>query len=143
MAWTYENGSPGGVSGIISWKGAWVTSTDYIVGDGVSNDGSSYVCKLAHTSAAATKPGTGASWTTYWDLIAQKGSTGSISGLSVETPSGAVNGVNTSFTVLNTPSFITINGLVQTEGEDYTIVGLAITTTNPPPTGSLIRSYYA
>src|SRR5262245_27365625 len=38
-------------------------------GDVVSQSGSYYDCKLDHTSDATNQPGTGASWTTYWDLL--------------------------------------------------------------------------
>lgn len=58
------------------WEGDWTTSTAYIVHDAVSNNGSMYVCKSAHTSSASTEPGTGASWATYWDLSVSKGDTG-------------------------------------------------------------------
>ncbi|MCP4381412.1 MAG: hypothetical protein GY798_08345, partial [Hyphomicrobiales bacterium] len=58
------------------WQGAWLSSTTYAVLDAVENDGSSYVCKLAHTAAAANEPGVGASWSTYWDLSAQAGTDG-------------------------------------------------------------------
>ena len=61
---------------IANWKGAWATSTNYIANDAVSNDGGSYICTLAHTSAAGSEPGTGGSWATYWDLMADKGSDG-------------------------------------------------------------------
>lgn len=63
--------------------GAWVTATAYesdVNGDGnlgdgddghiVSQSGSYYRCKLAHTSGASTQPGIGVSWATNWDLIA-------------------------------------------------------------------------
>jgi hypothetical protein len=77
MAWNYENGAAGVIAGVTNWKGAWVTSTLYKIGDGVQNDGSAYVCILEHTSGATTEPGTGASWSTYWSLLASKGDTGS------------------------------------------------------------------
>ncbi len=64
----------------IGWEGAWVTSTAYEFGNIVGNDGSSWICILAHTSAAATEPGTGASWQTYWELFASIGASGSGSG---------------------------------------------------------------
>ena len=64
------------VTGFI-WEGAWVTATSYTVNDGVSNSGNSYVCILDHTSdPTITQPGTGSSWETYWDLMAQEGSSG-------------------------------------------------------------------
>lgn len=50
----------------------WVESHAYVVGDVVYSapptQGEIYTCKLAHTSAAANKPGAGASWATYWTL---------------------------------------------------------------------------
>jgi hypothetical protein len=60
----------------ITWKGAWVTATSYVVSDGVQDGGSSYICKVAHTSGASTEPGVGGSWTTNWDLMVAKGATG-------------------------------------------------------------------
>lgn len=45
---------------------AWASGTAYAAGDLVSNDGNYYRCSTAHTSAAATEPGTGADWTTKW-----------------------------------------------------------------------------
>lgn len=76
MGWTYENGAAGVVAGITNWKGAWLTSTLYKIGDGVQNDGSGYVCILEHTSGATTEPGTGVDWATYWSLLASKGDAG-------------------------------------------------------------------
>lgn len=64
-------------------------------------------------------------------------------GLSKETPSGAINDSNVTFTVANTPKFIQLNGAVQEDGGvDYTLSVLTITFVNPPPTGSILRSYY-
>lgn len=54
----------------IEWQGMWLTATGYAIGDGVSNDGSSYICVANHTSGAGNEPGTGASWQDNWDLIA-------------------------------------------------------------------------
>tara|TARA_R110000796_G_scaffold252537_2_gene387469 strand:+ start:12028 stop:14700 length:2673 start_codon:yes stop_codon:yes gene_type:complete len=48
---------------------AWVTATDYVIGDGVTNGGSSYTATTDHTSGASTEPGTGGSWAANWDLI--------------------------------------------------------------------------
>ena len=45
----------------------WATATAYIVGQPVSNDDVTYVCKVAHTSGALDdEPGTGALTGTYW-----------------------------------------------------------------------------
>lgn len=62
-----------------AWSGASVSYEDDVNGNGtggngddgsvVTNGGSYYRCKLAHTSGAASEPGVGGSWTTYWDLL--------------------------------------------------------------------------
>jgi len=62
------------VAGVLgTWLGPWVTSTVYAVDDAVESGGGSYICISAHTSAASDEPGTGASWETFWDLVAAKG----------------------------------------------------------------------
>ena len=61
-------------------RGAWATSTAYIIGDIVSYSGSSYTCILGHTSSGSNTPPN----TTYWALLAQVGSDG---------PSGLNNAV--------------------------------------------------
>jgi len=43
------------------WYGRWA--------DFVYVSGQSYACKGDHTSSATTEPGTGASWTTYWEEV--------------------------------------------------------------------------
>jgi hypothetical protein len=63
------SGDPG-----INWiEGGWQTSTTYVALDGVSNDSSSYICILGHTSDATTEPGTGVYWATYWEVLAEAG----------------------------------------------------------------------
>lgn len=57
-------------SGLLGESSAWATATVYHPSDIVSNDGSYYYCLIAHESAAATEPGTGASYATYWKAIA-------------------------------------------------------------------------
>lgn len=47
--------------------------TDYLRGQVVQNDGSSFICKVDHTSAPVNEPGVGGSWTTFWDLLAAGG----------------------------------------------------------------------
>lgn len=64
----------------IEWQGAWLTATAYAANDAVENNGASYICTSGHTSGASTEPGTGASWATVWDLLAQRGSDGVGSG---------------------------------------------------------------
>ena len=59
---------------------------------------------------------------------------------SVETPAGAINGINTSFTVTNIPTVIIIDNLTYFNGNGFSISGLTITT-DIAPTG-YIRSLY-
>ena len=65
-----------------------------------------------------------------------------------ETPSGTVNGSNTTFTLANTPvagsEHVHINGLLMDvgAGNDYTISGATITFTPAPETGDKIRVSY-
>jgi hypothetical protein len=61
------------VSNIV-WKGTYNALTDYIINDGVSFNGSSYICKLASTGNLPTD-------TTYWDVLASMGNPG-VSGIS-------------------------------------------------------------
>lgn len=60
----------------ITWRGPWVTATAYAFRDAVSRNGASYIAKSAHTAGAASDPGIGASWATFWDVLAQRGDTG-------------------------------------------------------------------
>ena len=57
----------------ITWEGAYAGGTTYAVNDAVSYNGSSYICKLESTGNLPTN-------STYWDLMAQKGSDGTGSG---------------------------------------------------------------
>lgn len=64
----------------ITWESAWVTSTSYQLNDVVSNNGSSYICILAHTSSSSDEPGVGVNTTTYWEVLALKGTDGTGTG---------------------------------------------------------------
>lgn len=68
----------------LATQGAWATSTAYVYStsqaDIVENNGSSYICKLSHTSSAGDEPGVGGSWATYWNLFASQGASGAGSG---------------------------------------------------------------
>ena len=65
-----------------------------------------------------------------------------------ETPSGSVNGTNTSFALANTPvagsESVFLNGILQEpgSGNDYTISGSTITYLTAPVTGDRIRVSY-
>ncbi len=76
----------------ITWQGSWTTATSYIVDDTVTENGSSYICTTAHTSTANDEPGVGGSWTTYWDLLAQKGDNGSGSTVIIKDEGTTVTG---------------------------------------------------
>jgi hypothetical protein len=67
----------------LRWLGAYAGGTAYIVDDAVSYNGSSYICKLASTGNLPTN-------TTYWDVLAAQGASGSGAG-DVIGPSSAVN----------------------------------------------------
>jgi hypothetical protein len=63
-----------------------------------------------------------------------------------ESPSGTIDGVNTDFVLSNTPllgsQIITVNGVLQTEGDDYTLSGVNLTFIIPPQTGDIVRAFY-
>ena len=59
-------------------KGAYNNSTAYTPDDVVTSGGSSYICKLASTGNAVTN-------TTYWDVLAQKGTDGTDVGTTLTT----------------------------------------------------------
>jgi len=58
----------------------------------------------------------------------------------VETPTGAVDGANTTYTVLHTPKYITLDGQMLYEGYGYSLSGLTVTTDIAPNT--IIRSHF-
>lgn len=64
-----------------------------------------------------------------------------------EIPTGAVNDVNTVYTLSQTPASaasvrIYQNGLFMRQGTDYTIAGLTITMTTAPATGQTLDAFY-
>ncbi|MDB5133283.1 MAG: hypothetical protein JWR02_3032 [Mucilaginibacter sp.] len=63
-----------------------------------------------------------------------------------EKPSGSLNGSNKVFTLAHSPLIgkdaVYLNGVLQARGTDYTISGAAITFTNAPFAGDLIRVIY-
>jgi hypothetical protein len=68
--------------------------------------------------------------------------------ISNETPTGAINGTNTTFAIANTPQVssleLYLNGqlLEPGTGNDYTISGTAVTMLFPPVTSDKLRAYY-
>lgn len=64
-----------GVPGGFQDEGDWETDKAYLVRNCVANTIATvittYYCSVAHTSSAATEPGVGASWTSYWVLTTE------------------------------------------------------------------------
>lgn len=50
-----------------TYKGLWSAGPRYEPGDVVKNGSQLYYCILTHTASSTNEPGSGASWTTYWD----------------------------------------------------------------------------
>ncbi len=64
-----------------------------------------------------------------------------------ETPVGAINGVNTSFTLANTPNpsislRVKVNGVDMLLTTDYSIIGDTLTMVVAPRSGESIRVWY-
>lgn len=108
------NAAASAASVAFDWEGQWLTSTAYVGGNLVFNDGSGYICILNHTSGAGTEPGTGASWTTYWELFAQQGSAGAGTGdmLGANNLSDVVS-ASTAFTNIKQAASDTATGVVE------------------------------
>ncbi len=112
------------------------------VEEGTANADKGFVCT---SNAGGTLNTTDITWVQF---------TGTGSGLASgdfvfnETPSGSVNGSNTSFSLANTPVAGTVsvyrNGQLQLSGagNDYTISGATITYEYAPVTGEIIRVSY-
>ena len=60
----------------LNWRDAWLTATSYSKNDAVTESGSSYVCKVAHTSGTFATDLAAAKW----GLVAQKGAAGAGTG---------------------------------------------------------------
>ena len=73
---TGAKGATGAQGTSLVVKGAWASGTAYVNNttqiDVVTYSGSSYACKKSHTASSSILPTN----TTYWTLLAQKGSTG-------------------------------------------------------------------
>lgn len=84
--------------------------------------------------------GTGLSGTDLGFGVIEFDASGGGTGVTFETPVGAVDSSNTSFTVGHIPAYIVIDGASYFENNGYSRSGLTITTI-VPPTG-FIRSAY-
>lgn len=80
-------GPVGAAGGSTNFVGNWTNGTTYNAYDNVVIDGASYSAIAGHVASSLNRPGTGASWTTYWQLAAAAGLTGS-------TGATGANGVN-------------------------------------------------
>lgn len=67
----------------------------------------------------------------------------------METPSGAIDGVNATFTLAQTPApagalMLFLNGILQRQGggNDYTLAGSTVTFNTPPPAGDTLVATY-
>lgn len=58
------------------FKGNWITGSMYLVGDTVFRNGTSWVAKVAHTSASGNAPPSSGTSNTWWDALAVKGDQG-------------------------------------------------------------------
>lgn len=63
------------------WQGDWLIGTSYTTQSGSPcsglssvvhqpTDGTAYICKLTHIAGTGSEPGVGASWPTFWDILA-------------------------------------------------------------------------
>jgi len=64
-------------------------------------------------------------------------------GTTFETPTGVVNGSNTSFSVVNAPLYVIIDGITAVSGFGYTFTGGVITVNPLAPPVEYIRSVYS
>lgn len=56
----------------IAWAGEWQDDFQYVIGDGMQFNGSSYICIKDHLSSSSNVPPNAK----YWSLMAKKGDTG-------------------------------------------------------------------
>lgn len=63
-------------------------------------------------------------------------------GVNVETPTGTVNGSNVTFTVVNTPVAVIIDGITKFSGFGYTYAAGTITVDSDGPPVQYIRTFY-
>jgi len=76
------------------------------------------------------------------DAIVSSTASGSGGGFNTETPTGAVDDTNVTFTVLNTPNSVVVNGNLYFNGAGFTYAAGTITLNAPVGVGGFIRSIY-
>lgn len=112
-------------------RGAWAATTAYALGDLINFNGATYLAIAAGTSTASFANDNTAG---RWLLIANGALQGG--GQAVDLYSG--NGTQTAFTlsfnyVGNNAATVFVAGVAQIPGEDFTIVGSALTLVTAPP----------
>jgi hypothetical protein len=120
------------------FKGAYDAATTYAKYDGVSYAGAGFFSRI-EDNLGNTPPSDGTS-NDYWYCYAQRGTqgpkgdaaTGATNWSMNEVPSGAMDGVNQTFTLAHTPAgqiLLVFTGSVLDEGaaDDYTVSGTTIT----------------
>lgn len=106
---------PEGPAGTLRWiEAGWSLGANFEYNDGLTRNGTSYRCFVAHTAGAATEPGVGANWQTVWKVTAAKGDS--------ITFRGAYSG----------PTAYIRSDVVRDGGSSW--VALQATTGNAPPT---------
>lgn len=79
-------------------KGAWATETAYVVGDVVTESGSSYVCAVAHTAGTFSTDLAAAKWVTLYSAVAAALADNSVT--TAKIADGAVTAAKLGFTSL-------------------------------------------
>ena len=65
-------GSEVNIEAPIKWQGDWMAGASYKAGDGLQDNGSSYICLQGHTASATNAPPN----ESFWSLMATKGDKG-------------------------------------------------------------------
>jgi hypothetical protein len=121
-----DTGAQGAVG--INWRGTWSSSTPYALRDGVTYNGTSYVCTQANTNQQPPNA-------SYWDVLAAKGDPGGAG-------AGPVSLMNADSVALNGCQVVFSfgSGSCKRAKADalgtVTVIGLAAVGDNPP--GSLM-----
>jgi hypothetical protein len=135
------------------YRGGWLTSTAYLVGDAVTLRGNYFVCKQAHTSGSTNQPEYGISlannWNDYWYKAAQKTDTtmavmANIAQIPMKTDYRAAQGVCTDgtnlFVVTDRDANFDLFDIVQKYDMDGNLVSES-TITAPTDSGGRFMSF--
>ena len=121
--------------GEYSPKGAWAAATSYALGDVIDFNGATFLAIIAGTSSVSFANDKTAG---RWLLIAN----GALQGASQAVDLFTGNGTQTAFTLSfsysgNTAATVFVGGVAQIPGEDFTLVGSALTLVTAPPAPSV------